>query len=74
MHILNVMQRAYYLRLTPNSVAKFKHCDLITQSEELFNYVLLSSSSSSSSNNLDKVYDVGYQEAKKQLEIYFEKR
>ncbi|GAA4112569.1 patatin-like phospholipase family protein [Aquimarina addita] len=63
-HSYNVMLRAYYLRATPNSMAKFKHCDLVIQPEELINYGLFSSS------NLDKVYDVGYQEAKKQLDLF----
>ncbi|WP_299249624.1 patatin-like phospholipase family protein [uncultured Aquimarina sp.] len=64
-HSYNVMQRAYYLRAMPNSETKFKHCDLIIQPRELANHGIFSS------GNLDKIFDVGYKEAKQQLAVYF---
>ena len=65
-HAYNVMQRAYYLRAMPNSETKFKRCDIIIQPKELINHGVFSS------GHLDKIFDVGYQEAKKQLARYFE--
>jgi len=65
-HSYNVMQRAYYLRAMPNSESKFEHCDLVIQPKELSHHGIFSS------GNLDKIFDLGYQEAKKQITIYFE--
>jgi len=64
-HSYNVMQRAYYLRAMPNAEMKFKHCDIVIQPKKLVNHGIFSSS------NLDKVLDLGYQEAKLQLDKYF---
>ncbi|GAA4272878.1 patatin-like phospholipase family protein [Aquimarina gracilis] len=63
-HSYNVMQRAYYLRAVPNAEAKFDRCDLVIQPKKLVNHGLFSNS------GLDKVYDLGYQEAKKQIALY----
>ncbi|MBQ4820930.1 patatin-like phospholipase family protein [Aquimarina sp. MMG016] len=64
----SVMQRAYYLRAMPNSEAKFNLCDIIIQPKKLVNHGIFSNS------GLDKVYDLGYQEAKKQLEIFLKQQ
>ncbi len=63
-HSYNVMQRAYYLRARPNAEVKFGHCDIVIQPKELLNHGLFSSSS------LDKVYELGYLEAKKQIALF----
>ncbi len=63
-HSYNVVQRAYYLRTMPNSESQFKYCDIIVQPTVLANYGIFSST------NLEKIYNLGYQEAKSQLEIY----
>ncbi len=63
-HSYNVMQRAYYLRAMPNAEVKFKQCDIIVQPKKLINHGIFNSSS------LEKVYDWGYQEAKKQIELF----
>ncbi|WP_025741687.1 patatin-like phospholipase family protein [Aquimarina pacifica] len=63
-HSYNVIQRAYYLRTMPNSESLFNHCNIIVQPTVLANYGIFSST------KLDEVFDIGYQEAKKQLEIY----
>ncbi|MDY8134904.1 patatin-like phospholipase family protein [Aquimarina sp. 2201CG5-10] len=63
-HSYNVMQRAYYLRAMTNSETKFKECDIIIQPKDLVNHGIFTAS------NLDKVYQLGYQEAKLQLEKY----
>ncbi|MBQ0734797.1 patatin-like phospholipase family protein [Aquimarina celericrescens] len=63
-HSYNVMQRAYYLRAMPNAEVKFKRCDIIIQPKKLINHGLFSN------NSLDEVYDIGYQEAKQQIEIF----
>ncbi|SEL10218.1 NTE family protein [Aquimarina amphilecti] len=65
-HAYNVMQRAYYLRAMPNSETKFDECDLVIQPKKLTNHGLFSS------GNLDQIFELGYQEAKQQLEQYFE--
>ncbi|WP_378182590.1 patatin-like phospholipase family protein [Aquimarina sp. SS2-1] len=65
-HSYNVMQRAYYLRAMPNSETKFKLCDLVIQPKQLINHGIFSS------GNLDKVFHLGYEEAKQQLAQYFE--
>lgn len=64
-HSYNVLQRAYYLRAVPNSETKFTNCDLIIQPKELVNFGAFSS------GNLDKIYDLGYQEAQKQLNNFY---
>ena len=64
-HSYNVMQRAYYLRAVPNSAIKFKRCDMIIQPKKLVNHGLFNTS------DLEKVYDLGYQEAKKQIDMFF---
>lgn len=63
-HSYNVMQRAYYLRAVPNSETRFSQCDMIIQAKALANYGLFNS------NNLDKVYDLGYNEAKAKIEQF----
>jgi len=63
-HSYNVMQRAYYLSAMPNVELKFKHCDIVVQPQQLINHGLFNSSS------LEKVYDLGYQEAKKQIDAF----
>ncbi len=63
-HSYNVMQRAYYLRAMPNAEIKFKQCDIVVQPKELVNYGIFNSSS------LEKVYHLGYQEAKIQIEQF----
>ncbi len=63
-HSYNVMQRAYYLRAMPNAEVKFNLCDIIIQPKKLVNHGIFSSSS------LDKIYDLGYQEAKLQLGLF----
>lgn len=60
----NVMQRAYYLRATPNAQTKFKHCEIVIQPKKLIHHGLFSN------NGLDSVYQMGYQEAKKAIELY----
>ncbi|RZS99709.1 patatin-like phospholipase family protein [Aquimarina brevivitae] len=60
-HSFNVMQRAYYLRAMPNSMTRFNECDIIIHPKELINYGLFSNT------NTEKVYEIGYQEAKKQI-------
>lgn len=60
----SVMQRAYYLRAMPSSTVKFKNCDIIIHPTELVNHGLFNHS------GLNKVYDLGYREAKKQIDIY----
>jgi NTE family protein len=67
-HSYNVMQRAYYLRATPNASGKFNLCDIIVQPKKLVNHGVFNSGS------LDKVYDLGYQEAKLQLASFFKKQ
>ncbi len=67
-HSYNVMQRAYYLRAVPNSTAKFAYCDIIVQPKKLINHGLFSSS------GLDKVYELGYQEAKNQIAQFLKKQ
>ncbi len=61
-HSYNVMQRAYYLRAMPNAEIKFPQCDIVVQPKKLVNYGIFSSSS------LENIFDLGYQEAKKQIE------
>lgn len=63
----SVMQRAYYLRAMPSSEVKFKKCDIIIHPTELVNHGLFSSA------GLNKVYDLGYKEAKKQIDLYYTK-
>ncbi len=63
-HSFNVMQRAYYLRAMPNAEIKCNQCDIIIQPKELIHHGIFNSSS------LDKVYDLGYQEAKKQIALF----
>ncbi len=67
-HSYNVMQRAYYLRAVPNAEVKFSRCDLVIQPKKLVNHGLFSNS------NLDKVYDLGYQEAKKQIALFLKEQ
>lgn len=67
-HSYNVMQRAYYLRAMPNAEAKFGRCDVVIQPKKLVNHGLFSNS------GLDKVYDLGYQEAKKQIAGFLKKQ
>ncbi|TPN87458.1 patatin-like phospholipase family protein [Aquimarina algicola] len=66
-HSYNVMQRAYYLRAMPNSQAKFTLCNIVIQPQELVNFGIFSNS------NLDKIYELGYNEAKKQIELFQKK-
>jgi NTE family protein len=63
-HSYNVMQRAYYLRAMPNAEIKFKECDIVIQPKKLINHGIFSTSS------LEKIYELGYQEAKLQLELF----
>ncbi|WP_103069443.1 patatin-like phospholipase family protein [Aquimarina sediminis] len=63
-HSYNVMQRAYYLRAMPNAEVKFNQCDIIIQPKNLANHGIFNTS------NQDKVYDLGYDEAKLQLELF----
>ncbi|MBW1294202.1 patatin-like phospholipase family protein [Aquimarina litoralis] len=65
-HAHNVMQRAYYLRAMPNSETKFGKCDIMIQPKKISNHGVFSTS------NLDQVFEIGYLEAKKQIETYFE--
>ncbi len=65
-HAYNVMQRAYYLRAMPNAQLMLNKCNIVIQPKELINHGLFSMS------DLDRVYNIGYQEAKKQLEIYLD--
>jgi len=62
----SVMQRAYYLKEMSNSEKKFKDCDLVIQPKKLANYGVFSG------GNVDKMFDLGYEEAKQQLALYFE--
>jgi len=66
-HSYNVMQRAYYLRAMPNSETKFKQCDIVIQPKKLVNHGIFNS------NSLEKVYDLGYQEAMIQIESFLKK-
>ncbi|MBL0682083.1 patatin-like phospholipase family protein [Aquimarina mytili] len=63
-HSYNVMQRAYYLRAMPNAEVKFKQCDIVVQPKKLVNHGIFNSSS------LEKVYDMGYEEAKQQISLF----
>jgi len=65
-HSYNVMQRAYYLRAMPNSETQFKYCDIVVQPQELADHGLFKTT------NLEKIYNSGYKEAKKQIEIYLQ--
>lgn len=65
-HAHNVMQRAYYLRAMPNSEAKLTKCDIIIHPKKISNHGVFNTS------NLDQVFEIGYEEAKKQLDRYFE--
>ena len=60
-HSYNVMQRAYYLRAMPNAFTRFSECDMIIHPRQLINFGLFNN------NSMDKVFDIGYQEAKKQI-------
>lgn len=60
-HSYNVMQRAYYLRAMPNSVTRFNECNMIIHPKQLVNFGLFNN------NSMDKVFEIGYQEAKKQI-------
>ncbi len=61
-HSYNVMQRAYYLRAMPNAEAMFTLCDIVIQPKKLVNHGIFSTS------GLDKVFNLGYEEAIAQLE------
>ncbi|MFC5048093.1 patatin-like phospholipase family protein [Aquimarina hainanensis] len=63
-HAYNVMQRAYYLMSIANAQNNFKHCNILVEPEELVNYGIFNA------YNLDKVFELGYSEAKKQLITY----
>ncbi|WP_109302357.1 patatin-like phospholipase family protein [Aquimarina sp. AU474] len=65
-HSYNVMQRAYYLRAMPNAEIKFSQCDIVVQPKKLVNYGIFSTS------GLENIFDLGYQEAKKQIEVFLE--
>lgn len=62
---ISVMQRAYYLRAMPNAEIKFKHCNIAIQPKGIINHGLFNQSS------IDKVFEIGYEETKKQLELFY---
>lgn len=59
---LAILERAYYLTKASVSENKFKNCTVLIAPEELSHFPVLSKS------NKAKIFDIGYREAKKQLE------
>ncbi|MEK6152287.1 patatin-like phospholipase family protein [Flavobacteriaceae bacterium 3-367] len=57
----NVIDRAFHLRMHRASLAKFPSCDLVVYPQELSNHGLFST------NQLDKVFEIGYQSTQQEL-------
>lgn len=60
-HFYNVMDRAYHLRMYNTEIMKFVHCDVVIYPEELSSYSIFNS------NNIDAIYNIGYDSAKREL-------
>lgn len=61
-HSYTIMERAYKIRMASDSLAKFKDCDLVIAPKDLTNY------STFSLNDIDAIFALGYEAAKKALQ------
>ena len=59
---LKVLQRAFSISTTSTPYLKFQHCDLIIEPKELSKFNLFDR------RNIDRIYQLGYQEGIKMLE------
>ncbi len=61
-HSYNVVDRALKIRAASDSVKKFSECNLVIAPEDLGDYAIFGM------NNLDKIFELGYEAARKTIE------